>query len=231
MSGGPTAHLLTGLGIDEYLGRTEGTTARYFLTDHLGSIIATADPAGTIQTRYTYSPFGETTQSGEPSSNPFQYTGRENDGTGLYYYRARYYDPGLGRFISSDPIGLAGGLNTYSYVDNNPLRWIDPLGLSKFDKLFGLPKQFWNWYHRQVKRPGDPDLTKEEARDLHKEWENLGKPKPDNKGKQGGFADPELLEWLIPWPIIPSEIGAHPCEMPGGPPCGPTEPQKPGNCK
>ncbi|MEW6330663.1 MAG: RHS repeat-associated core domain-containing protein [Pseudomonadota bacterium] len=49
--------------------------------------------------------------------------------TGLHYNWHRYYDPKTGRYISSDPIGLAGGLNTYTYVDNNPLRWIDPLGL------------------------------------------------------------------------------------------------------
>jgi RHS repeat-associated protein len=56
-------------------------------------------------------------------------SGREDDGTGLYYYRARYYDPGRGRFISEDPIGLQGGINLYSYVDANPIIRTDPLGL------------------------------------------------------------------------------------------------------
>lgn len=61
---------------------------------------------------------------------PFQFTGRENDGaTNLYYYRARYYNPALGRFISSDPLGLGGGLNTYAYADGDPISRIDPLGL------------------------------------------------------------------------------------------------------
>jgi RHS repeat-associated protein len=127
--GATTTNLLTGPGIDEYLARSDGSTTRYFLPNHLGSTLALTDPAGTITTRYTYSPFGETTQTGEASSNPFQYTGRENDNTGLYYYRARYYDPKIQRFVSSDPIGLAGGLNTYAYVDNNPIGYIDPYGL------------------------------------------------------------------------------------------------------
>ena len=59
-----------------------------------------------------------------------QYTGRENDGSGLYYYRARYYDPVLKGFLSEDPIGLRGGLNTYSYVRGNPTNFIDPYGES-----------------------------------------------------------------------------------------------------
>ena len=60
-----------------------------------------------------------------------QYTGRENDHNGLYYYRARYYDPVLKRFLSEDPIGLAGGsLSFYAYVNGNPVSLTDALGLS-----------------------------------------------------------------------------------------------------
>ena len=53
----------------------------------------------------------------------------ENDGSGLYYYRARYYDPALMRFIAEDPIGLAGGYDLYSYVNANPISFADPSGL------------------------------------------------------------------------------------------------------
>ena len=59
----------------------------------------------------------------------YKYTGREDDGTGLMYYRARYYQPRMQRFIAEDPIGLEGGINYYAYVGNNPNRWIDPMGL------------------------------------------------------------------------------------------------------
>jgi RHS repeat-associated protein len=113
------ATVLPGLRIDEFITRTDvvaGTTSN-FLTDVLVSPIAVADNAGTIQTEYTYEPFGKTTVAGASNSNPYQYTGRENDETGLYYYRFRNYNPGLQRFISEDPVGFAGrDMNFYAYV-------------------------------------------------------------------------------------------------------------------
>jgi RHS repeat-associated protein len=136
------ANILPGLGIDEFLTRTDvvaGVTGA-FLTDALGSPVAVTDNAGAVQTEYTYEPFGKTTVSGTSITNPYQYTGRENDGTGLYYYRARYYHPQLQRFISEDPIEFAAGdVNLYVYVWNNPLAYIDPSGLSGFGG-FRLPK-------------------------------------------------------------------------------------------
>ena len=121
---------LTGLGIDEYFSRTDSAGTRTFLTDALGATVALTDNTGTVQTEYTYEPFGETTATGAASTNPFQFTGRENDGTtGLYYYRARYYHPVLQRFISEDPIGFAGeDVNLYAYVGNDPVNAIDPDG-------------------------------------------------------------------------------------------------------
>jgi len=89
------------------------------------------DASGNLATQYSYDPFGNTTVSGATNSNEFQYTGRENEGNGLYFYRARYYSPALGRFISEDPLGFAGSdINVYSYVGNNPISRVDPSGLS-----------------------------------------------------------------------------------------------------
>ena len=124
-----TANLLTGLGIDEFFTRTDGVGSRALLPDALGSTVALGDGTGTLQTRYTYEPFGYATQTGLASSSSYKYTGREDDGTGLYYYRARYYHPRLQRFIGEDPIGFTGGANFYAYVGNGPIGSTDALGL------------------------------------------------------------------------------------------------------
>jgi RHS repeat-associated protein len=131
-SGTPTANLLTGLGVDEYLTRTDSTGTRNLLADGLGSTLALMDSTGGVQTEYTYEPFGKATSAGAANANSFQYTGRENDGTGLSYHRARYYNATLQRFISEDPLGFGGGdVNFYAYVGNNPIGFTDSFGLDK----------------------------------------------------------------------------------------------------
>jgi len=127
------ATLLTGVGIDEYLTRTDAAGARTLVTDALGSTVALTDAAGAVQTQYTYAPFGATAVTGPTDANAFQYTGRENDGTGLYYYRARYYHPTFQRFISEDPIGFVGGVNYYAYAANRPIDLTEPFGLKAGD--------------------------------------------------------------------------------------------------
>jgi RHS repeat-associated protein len=97
--------VLPGLGLDEFFTRTDAAGLRAFLTDSLGSSLTLADGVGTVQTEYTYAPFGETSTSGQASTNAHQFTGPENDGTGLYSYRARYYHPTLGRFMTEEPWG------------------------------------------------------------------------------------------------------------------------------
>jgi RHS repeat-associated protein len=95
----------------------------------LAGTLALTESTGGLTTAYTYGPFGQTVVAGPVSGNPFQFSGRENDGTGLYYYRARYYHPTLARFLGEDPLGLAGGdINLYSYVANNPVNLTDPTG-------------------------------------------------------------------------------------------------------
>jgi RHS repeat-associated protein len=128
--GGNDATYLRTLSIDEALVRTEGTDTAHYLGDALGSSVALANAGGTTATTYTYAPFGETTTAGTPSSNAFRFTGREDDATGLSYYRARYYDPTRSRFVSEDPLGLTGGdVNLYAIVRNDPVDATDPFGL------------------------------------------------------------------------------------------------------
>ncbi len=78
-----TANLLTGLGIDEYFTRSDAGGTMAFLSDALGSTVGLMNSAGGIDTSYTYQPFGAATVNGT-SANPYHFTGRENDGTGLY---------------------------------------------------------------------------------------------------------------------------------------------------
>ena len=127
-NGAVSAAILTGLNIDEVLARYSQSGNRTYLTDALGSVIAQANDTQAIENYYAYTPYGETTALGPDGGNPIQYTARENDGTGLYYYRARYYDSILKIFTSEDPIGLAGGLNSYRYVEGNPVSNADPSG-------------------------------------------------------------------------------------------------------
>src|SRR2546423_3557898 len=126
--GAASANLLNG-GVDEVFLRTDGAGAWTPLRDGLGSTLALTDSAGAVQSQYSYGPFGDTTQSGAANTNAAQYAGRENDQTGLYYNRARYYSPALQRFISEDPIGLSGGGNAYAYASNDPINFSDPSGL------------------------------------------------------------------------------------------------------
>jgi RHS repeat-associated protein len=131
MSGQSRSLILTGLAVDERFARTDLDGRTDFLSDALNSTIALTNSAGAIVEQYSYDPYGTTTASVSGFDNPYQYTGRENDGDGLYYYRARYYAPAMGRFISEDPLELASGsMNFYAYVGNNPLMYTDPYGLA-----------------------------------------------------------------------------------------------------
>jgi RHS repeat-associated protein len=122
------ANLISG-GIDEIFTRADSTGDYTPLTDALGSTIALVDASGNLVTQYAYDPFGNTTVSGASNSNRFQYTGRENEGNGLYFYRGRYYSPLLGRFINEDPLRFGGGdANLYAYVGNDPIDFLDPFG-------------------------------------------------------------------------------------------------------
>ncbi|BCJ46035.1 hypothetical protein GCM10010168_49830 [Actinoplanes ianthinogenes] len=108
-------------GIDEIFARVTSAGTQSLLTDNLGSTIGLADTTA-VNAEYSYDPFGTTTVSGNDSGNTIRFTGREDEGNGLYNYRSRFYAPGSGRFLSHDPLGLASGdTNPYTYVLNRPI--------------------------------------------------------------------------------------------------------------
>ncbi|HKN77131.1 MAG TPA: RHS repeat-associated core domain-containing protein [Candidatus Acidoferrum sp.] len=129
-SGTVVARYSQGLNIDEPLAMLRSSTTSYYQADGLGSITSLSNGAGALAQTYTFDSFGKQTASSGSLTNPFQYTARESDPeTGLYYYRARYYDPSIGRLLSEDPLGFDGGSNFYSYTGNSPVNFDDPFGL------------------------------------------------------------------------------------------------------
>ncbi len=131
-SGNVQTTFVHGPGIDEPLTMTRAGQTYVYHRDGLGSITHLTDEAGQVVQRYEYDAYGNIAAQLDPGFvQPYAFTGREWDPeTGLYYYRARYYDPKIGRFISEDPIGFDGGdVNLYSYVGMAPTNWRDPSGL------------------------------------------------------------------------------------------------------
>jgi RHS repeat-associated protein len=128
-SGAVVARYTQGSTIDEPLAMLRSATTSYYHADGLGSVTSLSSSAGSLAQTYGYDSYGKQTSSS--LTNPFQYTARELDSeTGLYYYRARYYDPQSARFVSEDPLKFFGGdINLYRYVWNHPTSFRDPRGL------------------------------------------------------------------------------------------------------
>jgi RHS repeat-associated protein len=118
-------------GTDQPLIMHRSGTDYYYVQEMPGHVAAVLNgTTGNIVNQYRYGPWGEAQTVIEGVTNPFRYNSRQLDSeTGLYYYRARYYDPELGRFASEDPIGLEGGINPMAYAGNDPVNARDPSGL------------------------------------------------------------------------------------------------------
>jgi RHS repeat-associated protein len=139
-AGTPTENLLTGGTGQVFQLTTPGGENSSFLTDVRGSTIGLGNAAGTVATKYTYDPGGVASASGAATSNRFDFIGALNDGTGLYAMGARYYSPGLGRFISQDPLSFGGSdSNLYQYASSDPIDFSDPSGLTDAGTPQGQP--------------------------------------------------------------------------------------------
>ncbi len=119
----------------------------YYHYDGLGSVTALSDSSGDVVEKYEYDVYGkpiirdlnDSVLSVSSVANPYYFTGRRLDyETGLYYYRYRYYSAETGRFLQTDPLDYYSGFNLYAYCLNNPVYWVDPLGLS-----YTWP---WSWW-------------------------------------------------------------------------------------
>jgi RHS repeat-associated protein len=128
-----------GVAVDEVLATVTPAGARYLHQDGLGNVVALTDETGSVLERVRYDAYGQPehlTAAGavsgvSPTGNRFLFTGREwFPELGLQDNRHRYYHPGVGRWLSRDPIGELGGLNLYGYVGNRPMSSVDPMGLS-----------------------------------------------------------------------------------------------------
>jgi RHS repeat-associated protein len=156
-----------------------GSTVYRLVADGQGSIRMVVDTAtGVVMDRIDYDEFGDIAFGSPPQNHPFGYHGGMLDGlTGLERFGKRDYDPVLGRWTARDPVLFWGGSTTlYAFVGNDPVNHSDPSGLAPGDRRYGLPREFWRWFHRHWKTPGGPDAGKEEVMDAYETWKREGRP-------------------------------------------------------
>ncbi|WP_281852236.1 RHS repeat-associated core domain-containing protein [Dyella sp. GSA-30] len=155
------------------------STINYVHADGLGTPRAISDSAGNTVWQWAYqsNPFGEQSPIGSYVYNlrfPGQYFDAES---GLHYNVNRSYEAAIGRYVQSDPIGLAGGVSSFGYALSRPMAFTDPLGLAPKDRWWEFTdREFQRWYHQCWKQSGDPDATRDELGDAHDEWKKRGSP-------------------------------------------------------
>ncbi|MEN8123215.1 MAG: RHS repeat-associated core domain-containing protein, partial [Bacteroidota bacterium] len=175
----------------------------YFTFDGSGNTSGLTDGTGALANSYVYEPFGEVMHSTETVGNEFQFVGQFGirQAGDLYFMRNRFYMPSTGRFINEDPIGLAGGINMYAYVINDPVNFVDPLGLETLRPggakyYFGRPNTFIP--------PGSPRGRYLENKVSHMhQTAKFHDPTVDYLKKNG------VPDWLANYPtMLPSFIAA-----------------------
>jgi len=191
-------------------------TYYHYASDELGSITHITDEAGNVCNHYEYDAFGDFTVREETVANRFGFTGEQYDPVaGLYYLRARFYNPVIGRFIQEDTY-YGDGLNLYAYCGNNPVRYVDPSGfageicadkqatISYIAKEEGISlkkaEKKYNEYRNK-----NADLTPEQIRENitgTKRTPREGTPKPGDYDYEGELPDDS-------WILSQYGAGAH----------------------
>lgn len=168
-----TRYYIYGLGLLAIVTPSDQVYCYHF--NAIGSTIAMTDQTQAMVNKYAYDPFGNIVNQVEAVSQPFRFVGQfgvMTEPNGFYYMRARYYDPDVGRFISEDPAGFEGGdVNLITYVQNNPVNLVDPLGLDwayfqasgqlwYVNKLLGISLQAGTGYSGRGQGQGlnNPDM-------------------------------------------------------------------------
>ena len=177
--------------VPDYVIVPAGTHAGTYriISDHLGSprlIVDITD--GSIKQEIAYDEWGKETglRTNADFPNPFTFAGGLYDAdTKLIRFGARDYDPETGRWTRKDPIRFDGdGTNLFGYVQNDPINYFDPLGQTKKDPWYGYSnKAFQRWYHRQMKGGPGQNATKSELKVYWDDWNDRGRPGPDDFGK------------------------------------------------
>ena len=173
------------------------SSARYcYHFNGTGSTVALTDVNQNVVNSYADDPFGQILGQQETIPQPFKCVGQYGvmaEPNGLYYMRARYYDPTVGRFISEDPLGFGGGdVNLFSYVHNNPVNRIDPFGL---DDLNLLPPGSPEW--ADVNLVTSPPVTFTVASHANPNWFSYPNGETALPGKAGGHdqTESQLQAW------------------------------------
>jgi len=184
------AKYIHGPRVDMPLVMHRGDQNYFYHFNGLGSVVALTDADGVVVQEYEYDAYGYIlNQKNANFENRYMFTARElDDESGLYYYRARYYDASVGRFLQEDPIGMAGGINLYPYVQNDPVNFVDPMGLRRFnnyryDQVVNCVKQL----DRDISSGECPDKAKNNFRDCIEKFKNQTDLNRD--GKIDGWDD------------------------------------------
>lgn len=163
--GGTVTSILDGRAPDDVIAIVQAGAATFPLADQISSESAFTDGSGNVVGREFYEAFGASSSAGTVSL--FQFTGRLQVNSGLYYYRARFYDSNTGRFLSEDPIGLIGGdANFYRYVGNDPVSFNDPEGLVSLSDIAKIAPRSWF----NIGKAFGKKVGKDEIKDHLEDW-------------------------------------------------------------